>query len=74
MVSPPLMPGGAVFGIRFDNPLGVESPFYELDTSKLQSMGFKFRGIDDMFDDVIESVEELRRGLTSNPTREQNVV
>ncbi|CAA7409474.1 unnamed protein product [Spirodela intermedia] len=59
---------------RFDNPLRVESPFYDLDTSKLQSMGFKFRGIEDMFDDVIESVEELGRGLTSILPREKNVV
>ncbi|XP_078432453.1 dihydroflavonol 4-reductase-like1 [Wolffia australiana] len=44
---------------RFENPLGVESPSYELDTSKLTSMGFKFRGIEEMFDDVIGSVEEL---------------
>uniref|UniRef100_A0A1D1YRU1 Bifunctional dihydroflavonol 4-reductase/flavanone 4-reductase n=1 Tax=Anthurium amnicola TaxID=1678845 RepID=A0A1D1YRU1_9ARAE len=41
----------------FKSPFG-ERPYYELNTSKLQSMGFKFKAIEDMFDDFIESVKE----------------
>ncbi|KAF6161875.1 hypothetical protein GIB67_002585 [Kingdonia uniflora] len=33
-------------------------PHYDLDTSKLHSLGFKFKGIEEMFDDCIASLRE----------------
>ncbi|KAB2602504.1 tetraketide alpha-pyrone reductase 1-like [Pyrus ussuriensis x Pyrus communis] len=36
----------------------VSRPYYEFDTSKLQSLGFKFKTIQEMFDDCIDSLLE----------------
>ncbi|KAM1122107.1 hypothetical protein TB1_003712 [Malus domestica] len=36
----------------------VSRPYYEFDTSKLQSLGFKFKSIQEMFDDCIDSLVE----------------
>ncbi|KAF6162544.1 hypothetical protein GIB67_003090 [Kingdonia uniflora] len=33
-------------------------PHYDLDTSKLHSLGFKFKGIEEMFDDWVASLRE----------------
>ncbi|KAJ0964983.1 hypothetical protein J5N97_026121 [Dioscorea zingiberensis] len=42
---------------RFEDYYGVR-PSYQFNTSKLQDMGFKFKGIGDMFDDCIHSLKE----------------
>ncbi|KAK9129125.1 hypothetical protein Sjap_009612 [Stephania japonica] len=39
----------------------LDRPYYKLDTSKLESLGFKFRGVEEMFDDCIESLKEQGR-------------
>ncbi|KAL5706994.1 Tetraketide alpha-pyrone reductase 1 [Ranunculus cassubicifolius] len=36
----------------------LERPYYELDTSKLKSLGIKFKGIEEMFDDCVASLKE----------------
>ncbi|XP_012435980.1 tetraketide alpha-pyrone reductase 1 [Gossypium raimondii] len=41
----------------------LDRPYYEFDTSKIRSLGFKFRPIEEMFDDCIESLVE--KGLLS---------
>lgn len=33
-------------------------PYYDFDTSKIKSLGFKFRPIEDMFDDCVTSLVE----------------
>nr|XP_029122796.1 tetraketide alpha-pyrone reductase 1 isoform X3 [Elaeis guineensis] len=42
---------------RFKNYYG-KTPYYEFNTSKLQDLGFMFRGIEEMFDDCIRSLKE----------------
>lgn len=39
--------------IRFKK---LERPHYELDVSKLKGLGMKFRSIEEMFDDCVESL------------------
>lgn len=34
----------------------VDRPHYELNTEKLKSLGFKFKSIEEMFDDCIASL------------------
>ncbi|MBA0619719.1 hypothetical protein Godav_005528 [Gossypium davidsonii] len=41
----------------------LDRPYYEFNTSKIRSLGFKFRPIEEMFDDCIESLVE--KGLLS---------
>ncbi|KAL5706897.1 Tetraketide alpha-pyrone reductase 1 [Ranunculus cassubicifolius] len=36
----------------------LERPYYELDTSKLKSLGIKLKGIEEMFDDCVASLKE----------------
>uniref|UniRef100_A0A162A6P6 Dihydroflavonol 4-reductase n=1 Tax=Daucus carota subsp. sativus TaxID=79200 RepID=A0A162A6P6_DAUCS len=36
----------------------LDRPYYELDTTKLKSLGFKFKSIEEMFDDCIASLKE----------------
>ncbi|KAK1373744.1 Tetraketide alpha-pyrone reductase 1 [Heracleum sosnowskyi] len=36
----------------------LDRPYYELDTTKLQSLGFKFKSIQEMFDDCVASLKE----------------
>ncbi|XP_039008615.1 tetraketide alpha-pyrone reductase 1-like [Hibiscus syriacus] len=36
----------------------LERPYYEFNTSKIRSLGFKFKPIEEMFDDCIESLVE----------------
>ncbi|KAL4347240.1 hypothetical protein GQ457_17G012850 [Hibiscus cannabinus] len=36
----------------------LDRPYYEFNTSKITSLGFKFRPIEEMFDDCIESLAE----------------
>ncbi|XP_019074508.1 tetraketide alpha-pyrone reductase 1 isoform X2 [Vitis vinifera] len=40
---------------RFD---ALDRPYYEFNTSKLQSLGFKFKSIQEMFDDCVASLVE----------------
>lgn len=40
---------------RFDR---VDRPYYELDTSRLKNLGFKFKSIQEMFDDCVTSLME----------------
>ena len=41
--------------LRFD---ALDRPYYEFNTSKLQSLGFKFKSIQEMFDDCVASLVE----------------
>jgi nucleoside-diphosphate-sugar epimerase len=41
---------------RLNNPYGKQS--YELNTSKLQGLGFKFKGVQEMFDDCVQSLKD----------------
>ncbi|WVZ65423.1 hypothetical protein U9M48_014788 [Paspalum notatum var. saurae] len=41
---------------RLNNPYGKLS--YELNTSKLQALGIKFRGVHEMFDDAVQSLKD----------------
>ncbi|KAH1072128.1 hypothetical protein J1N35_024456 [Gossypium stocksii] len=36
----------------------LDGPYYEFNTSKLASLGFKFRPIEEMFDDCIKALVE----------------
>ncbi|KAJ8643681.1 hypothetical protein MRB53_005429 [Persea americana] len=42
---------------RFENPWG-NALYYEFNTSKLCNLGFKFKGMEEMFDDCIASLKE----------------
>ncbi|XP_010270636.1 PREDICTED: tetraketide alpha-pyrone reductase 1 isoform X2 [Nelumbo nucifera] len=42
---------------RFDSVFG-DRPYYEFNTSKLESLGFKFKSIEEMFDDCVASLRE----------------
>ncbi|KAF5183942.1 Cinnamoyl-coa reductase protein [Thalictrum thalictroides] len=35
-----------------------DRPYYEINTSKLKGLGFKFKGIEEMFDDCVASLKE----------------
>ncbi|XP_020275408.1 tetraketide alpha-pyrone reductase 1-like isoform X2 [Asparagus officinalis] len=39
-------------------PSYVQGPRFEYDTSKVQKLGIKFKGIEEMFDDAIQSLKE----------------
>ncbi|OEL32093.1 Tetraketide alpha-pyrone reductase 1 [Dichanthelium oligosanthes] len=41
---------------RLDNPYGKQT--YQLNTSKLEGLGFKFRGVQEMFDDCVQSLKD----------------
>lgn len=41
---------------RLNSPYGKQS--YQLNTSKLQGLGFKFRGVQEMFDDCVQSLKD----------------
>ncbi|CAL5063637.1 unnamed protein product [Urochloa decumbens] len=41
---------------RLENPYGKQT--YQLNTSKLQALGFKFRGLHEMFDDCVQSLKD----------------
>lgn len=41
---------------RLDNPYGKQT--YKLNTCKLQALGFKFRGLPEMFDDCVQSLKD----------------
>ena len=48
-----------VVDVNFDRYFRFEQikrPYYEFNTSKLKSLGFKFKSIQDMFDDCIASL------------------
>ncbi|KAL5980148.1 hypothetical protein ACLOJK_036615 [Asimina triloba] len=42
---------------RFQNKWGTR-PYYDFNTGKLRSLGFEFKGIEEMFDDCIASLKE----------------
>lgn len=44
------------FLCRLENPYGKQT--YQLSTSKLQGLGFKFRGLEEMFDDCVQSLKD----------------
>uniref|UniRef100_A0A0A8XQ77 Dfr1 n=1 Tax=Arundo donax TaxID=35708 RepID=A0A0A8XQ77_ARUDO len=47
---------------RFPIPKSLNNPYgkqlYELNTSKLQELGVKFRGVQEMFDDCVQSLQD----------------
>ncbi|KAL5706993.1 Tetraketide alpha-pyrone reductase 1 [Ranunculus cassubicifolius] len=45
----------------------LERPYYELDTSKLKSLGIKLKGIEEMFDDCVASLKEKNVNATCCP-------
>ncbi|TKY48201.1 Tetraketide alpha-pyrone reductase 1 [Spatholobus suberectus] len=51
----------------------LDRPHYELNTGKLRSLGFKFKSIEEMFDDCIASL--VKQGhLSSSPRPRSNLV
>ena len=47
-----------VYGnLRFD-PEDMPMPYYEFNTTKLKSLGLKFKSVQEMFDDCIASLVE----------------
>ncbi|KAL8152033.1 hypothetical protein V2J09_021841 [Rumex salicifolius] len=53
------------------NSKNPERPYYEFNTGKIQSLGFRFKSIEEMFDDCVSSFVEQGH-LSPNPCQLQS--